>query len=54
MLVDNKIGTNTWDVTLRSFIATAQGITEDTDLEIHPIGQTWNNGTGTYLDQPHN
>ena len=51
-VIDNKIGANTWDVTLRSFIATAQGITEDTDLEIYPIGQTWNNGTGTYLDQP--
>ena len=51
-VIDNKIGANTWDVTLRSFIATAQGIIEDTDLEIYPIGQTWNNGTGTYLDQP--
>lgn len=51
-VIDNKIGSSTWDVTLRSFIATAQGITEDTDLVIYPIGQTWNNGTGTYLDQP--
>ena len=44
--------TGTWDANLKSFIATAQGIVEDSILEIFPIYDSWNQGTGTYLDQP--
>ena len=51
-VVDNKISGAQWDVNLRSFIATAQGIVESTDLSVHPIAQYWWNGTGTYLDSP--
>ncbi len=51
-VINNKIGTKQWDVDFRSYIATAQGIVESTDLSIHPIAQYWYNGTGTYLDQP--
>ena len=51
-VINNKIGTKQWDVDFRSYIATAQGIVESTDLSIHPIAQFWYNGTGTYLDQP--
>jgi len=50
-VLDNKV-INSWDVYLKSFIATAQGINEDSDLHIYPLAQSWNNGTGTYLDQP--
>ena len=47
-----NIVTGTWDAHLKSFIATAQGINEDADLYIAPVSESWNNGTGTYLDQP--
>lgn len=43
---------NNFDVYLKSYIATAQGINEDALIEIFPISESWNNGTGTYLDQP--
>ena len=51
-VINNKIGTKQWDVDFRSYIATAQGIVESTDLSVHPIAQSWYNGTGTYLNQP--
>jgi len=52
-LVDGK----PWDAYFKLFIATAQGVVEDSIIEVwpaavSPTGSTWNNGTGTYLDQP--
>tara|TARA_B100000927_G_scaffold283408_1_gene271121 strand:+ start:756 stop:1889 length:1134 start_codon:yes stop_codon:yes gene_type:complete len=51
-IIDRKIGDKDWDVRLKSFIATAQGVVESTDLEIHPVGEYWYNGTGMFLDVP--
>lgn len=51
-IINNKINGKSWDVDFRSFIATAQGIVEATDLSVHPLAQYWYNGTGTYLDVP--
>ena len=51
-VINNKINGVQWDVDFRAYIATAQGIVEATDLEVHPLAQSWNNGTGTYLDVP--
>ena len=51
-IIDNKINGKQWDVNLRSYIATAQGVVESTDVSVHPVAQYWWNGTGTYLDQP--
>ena len=51
-VINNKINGKDFDVTFRSFIATAQGVVESTDLSIHPLAQYWYNGTGTYLDIP--
>jgi len=50
-VLENKI-TGSWDVYLKSYIATAQGIVEDSVLEAYPIHDAWNSGTGTYLDEP--
>ena len=47
-----NIVTGSWDAHLKSFIATAQGINEAAYLYIAPVSESWNNGTGTYLDQP--
>jgi hypothetical protein len=54
----NLVGNASWDAYLKLFIATAQGIVESSTLEIYPVAvapttsSEWNNGTGTYLDQP--
>lgn len=49
--INNKV-TGSWDSRLKSYIATAQGISESTYITVWPINKSWNQGTGTYLDQP--
>jgi hypothetical protein len=51
-IIDNKINGTSWDVYFNSFVASAQGITSDYILEIWPVAQNWNNGTGEFLDVP--
>ena len=51
-VINNIIGDKQWDVNLKSFIATAQGVNESIDINVFPIAQSWNNGTGGYLDVP--
>tara|TARA_R100001509_G_scaffold31799_1_gene16897 strand:- start:4762 stop:5886 length:1125 start_codon:yes stop_codon:yes gene_type:complete len=50
--INNKISNSTFDVFLRNYISTAQGINADVELEIFAVAQSWNNGTGHYLDIP--
>jgi hypothetical protein len=51
-IIDNKIGGTNFDSNLKCYIATAQGIIAQTQLEVYPISDSWNNGSGTYLDSP--
>ena len=51
-VINSKINGKTFDVYFRNFITTAQGLNADSKLEILPIAQQWNNGTGYYLDSP--
>jgi hypothetical protein len=51
-VVNNKIGDKEWDASFRSFISDATGISTSTTLEIFPLAQDWNNGTGEFLDNP--
>lgn len=51
-IINNKISGSQYDIFLKSFIATAQGINQNTSIEAYPIAQLWNNGTGYYLDSP--
>ena len=51
-VLENKVGSKTWDAQLICFIATAQGVVEDSTLELFPVYNGWNQGTGTYLDEP--
>jgi hypothetical protein len=51
-VITNKVGVKPFVTYLKSFIAEAQGILFDTNLEIYPISGSWNNGNGTYLDSP--
>ena len=51
-VVNDRIGNKEWDVNFRSFIADATGISTSTLLEVYPLAQDWNNGTGEFLDNP--
>tara|TARA_R110000782_G_scaffold13258_2_gene39127 strand:+ start:2483 stop:3607 length:1125 start_codon:yes stop_codon:yes gene_type:complete len=51
-IINNKISGSTFDVYLKNSISTAQGINADVTIETSPIAQSWNNGTGYYLDNP--
>jgi len=51
-LLDNKVGSNTFQVNLRNYIANITGINTDTTLEIWPISGSWNMGTGRYSNNP--
>ena len=51
-VIDTKVGGTQFSSSLKCFIANAQGIIFDTELEIYPISGSWNNGSGTYLDSP--
>ena len=51
-VVDTLIGGAQFSSSLRCFVANAQGVDFNTNLEIYPISGSWNNGTGTYLDSP--
>ena len=51
-VIINKINSASFDVNLRTFIAEASGISNIQILEIFPLGQPWNNGTGEFGDSP--
>jgi|TARA_S200002703_G_scaffold69744_1_gene60507 hypothetical protein len=51
-VIDNKIGTHSYDVFLKNYISTAKGMNQETSIQFHPLAQFWNNGTGHYLDNP--
>jgi len=51
-IYSNKIGASQYDIYLKNFIAEAQGANQNILLEVLPIAQPWNNGTGYYLDNP--
>ena len=48
----NKVQNSTYQTNLKCYIAKAQGIIFDTEIEVYPISGSWNNGNGTYLDSP--
>lgn len=51
-VISGKIIDKPFESHLKVFIAEAQGILFDTNLEVYPIAGSWNNGNGTYLDSP--
>jgi hypothetical protein len=51
-IIDNKIGGTNFSSSLKCFIANAQGVIAQTDLEVYAVSDSWNNGSGTYLDSP--
>jgi hypothetical protein len=51
-IINNKISGSDFNVYFKNLISTAQGINTDVNLEIFATAQSWNNGTGYYLDNP--
>ena len=51
-IINNKINGDVFSVYFLNSIATAQGANADIDVEVHPIAQSWNNGTGYYANSP--
>jgi hypothetical protein len=46
------ISSSNWSANLRLFIATAQSVDTDYQLEVYPVSGSWTMGTGKYLDNP--
>jgi len=51
-VINNKILENAWQSNLRCFIADVTALNANTTLEIYPVSQSWNMGTGKYLNSP--
>ncbi len=51
-VISNKISGSSYDIYFKNFIAEAQGINQNTTLELRAAAQSWNNGTGYTLDNP--
>jgi hypothetical protein len=51
-IFSNKINSNQYNIYLKNFIAEAQGLNQNTFLEVLPLAQEWNNGTGYYANDP--
>jgi hypothetical protein len=51
-IINNKISGSEFNVYFKNLISTAQGINSDINLELFAAAQSWNNGTGYYLDNP--
>lgn len=47
-LINDKILESQWDVSLRCFSADVSALNSNTTLEIYPVSQSWNMGTGKY------
>ena len=51
-IIDNKIGTSSFQTNLKNYIANIEHLNTDTTLEVYPISGSWNMGTGRYGDSP--
>ena len=52
-IIQNTVGSGVpFSSILKAYIANAQGVIFDTEMEIYPVSGSWNNGSGTYLDSP--
>ena len=51
-IINNKISGSQWQANLRCFTADVSGLTQTTILDIYPISQSWNMGTGKLVFNP--
>ncbi len=51
-LIDNRVGTSSMQVNLKTYIAAIENLNTDTTVEVFPISDTWGMGTGRFNDSP--
>ena len=51
-LIDDRIGTASMKVNLKSYISNIENLNTDTTIEIFPVSGSWNMGTGRFNDTP--
>ena len=47
-IINNKISGSQWQSNLRCFVANVTALNSNTTVEVYPISQSWNMGTGRY------
>ena len=52
-VIDNEIGNQMFSSSLRTYIATAQGVVFDTYLECFPVSSSWNKLSSISTPLPH-
>jgi hypothetical protein len=52
-VIANKVRSTNFSSSLKCYIATAQGVIAQTEVEAYAVSVPWNNGSGTYLDSPY-
>jgi len=53
-LFENKIKNFTWEADLRGFTANVTGLSSTSTININALAESWNMGTGKFLDLPEN
>jgi len=51
-IIDSKIQNSQWTSNLRCFVANVTALNSDTTIQVFPISQSWNMGTGRYKNSP--
>jgi len=51
-VLDQIVKDKRWDAHFKSYVATAQGVEQQTTIEVFPVAKSWANGTGMYGDSP--
>ena len=51
-IINNRISGSQWQSNLKCFVADVTGLNLDTTMEIYPISQSWNMGTGKFINFP--
>ncbi len=51
-IINNKISGSQWESNLKCFVSSVTALNSDTTLEVYPISQSWNLGTGKYNFDP--
>jgi hypothetical protein len=47
-VIDNKISGSSWQSNLRCFVANVTALNTDTTVEVYPVSESWNMGTGRF------
>ena len=51
-IIDNRISGSQWQSNLKCFVANVTALNSDTTIEVYPISQSWNMGTGRFANSP--